>query len=127
MREFRCIVFTETEALNAIINFRRKSHIQLPVGTVASVVYTTANEAVTTKINLLDDHNVPSDMIIDAVEMAAALVSYCLDRKIPMSKMYDKKIELMEGQITLVLTMIIDMKKNMKQQTQPKRTAPGPA
>ena len=115
MREFRCIVFSNQELLTALIDFRRKNRLPLPVGTVSNIVFSTEGEAVVTTIMLLDDYNKPSDMRIDATEVAAAVVSYCLDRKTPMAKSYAKKIEIMDGQITLVMTMSVDTSKPAKQ------------
>ncbi len=115
MREFRCIIFSNQELLTALIDFRRKNRLPLPVGTVSNIVFSTEGEAVVTTIMLLDDYNKPSDMRIDATEVAAAVVSYCLDRKTPMAKSYAKKIEIMDGQITLVMTMSVDTSKPAKQ------------
>ncbi len=111
MREFRCIVFSNQELLSAIIDFRRKNRLQLPVGTVSTMAFSTEGDAIVTKIMLLDDYNKPSEMRIDATEVAAAVVSYCLERKTPMAKSYAKKIEVMDGQITLVMTMSVDTSK----------------
>jgi hypothetical protein len=121
LREFRCIVFSNQELLSALIDFRRKSRLPLPVGTVSNISFSTEGNAVVTRVTLLDDYNAATEMRIEATEVAAAAVNYCLERKTPMAKSYHKKIEIMDGQITLVMTMSVDTTKPSKH-PMPKRS-----
>ena len=85
MKEFRCIIFTEQEVLTAVIERRRRAREQLPVGTIQGVTYdSTDGNAVFARIRIADDYGKVTDVVARAAELAAALVEYCLNRKIPM-------------------------------------------
>ena len=116
MRELRCIILTNQEFVSAIIEFKRKNRLPLPIGTVSGIDFVTTGDTVISKIKLTNDYNETSEMLIDATEAAASVVNYCLERKIPISRSYTKKIEVIDSQLTLVMTMTIDTSKPMKHQ-----------
>ena len=96
----------------------------LPIGTVSGCEFIAQDEVVITKITLTDDYNATSEMLIDATEVAAAVVNYCLERKVPIARSYTKKLEVMDGQLTLVMTMTVDTGKSMKHQGAKAAAAP---
>ena len=104
MKEFRCIVFSDQEAISAVIDRRKKQREQLPVGTILGLIANT--EAGTGFIlQTVDDYGKKTPVDIAVPEMAAALVSYCLGRRIPMPASAKKGIEVMGSDITLVMTI----------------------
>jgi hypothetical protein len=124
MRELRCIIFSNQELISAIIDFKRKNRMTLPIGTVSGCEFIAQDEVVITKITLTDDYKATSEMLIDATEVAAAVVNYCLERKVPIARSYTKKLEVMDGQLTLVMTMTVDTGKSMKHQGAKAAAAP---
>ena len=104
MKEFRCIVFSDQEAISAIIERRQKQREQLPVGTILGLTHN-SDGSNTFTLMTVDDYGKKTPVIIAIPEMAAALVCYCLDRRIPMPASAKKGIEIMGSDITLVMTI----------------------
>ncbi len=104
MKEFRCIVFSDHEATSAVIERRQKQREPLPVGTILGLSH---NDDGTDSFTLItvDDYGKKTPVNIAMAEMAAALVSYCLDRRIPMPANAKKSIDIMGSDITLVMTI----------------------
>ena len=114
MKEFRCIIFTEQEVLTAVIERRRRAREQLPVGTIQGVTYdSTDGNAVFARIRIADDYGKVTDVVARTAELAAALVEYCLNRKIPMPTGSSKWIELI-NLTDLTLLMTVDGKAKRK-------------
>ena len=106
MKEFRCIVFSDQEAISAIIERRQKQREQLPVGTILGLSHTKSDSAgVGFTLQTVDDYGKKTPVEIAMAEMAAALVNYCLGRRIPMPASAKKGIEVMGSDITLVMTI----------------------
>lgn len=104
MKEFRCIVFSDQEAISAIIERRQKQREQLPVGTIQGLTFK-AEAGMGFTLQTIDDYGKKTPVEIAVPEMAAALVSYCLGRRIPMPAGAKKAIEIMGSDITLVMTI----------------------
>ena len=105
MKELRCLVFTEQEVVKAVLDRRRKVRAALPSGTVRGVVYTMDHDVVCTTIRITDDHGADQSMTLGAPEVAAALVGYCMGRKVPLPVDADKCLHLINGALTLMITM----------------------
>ena len=105
MKELRCLVFTEQEVVKAVLDRRRKVRAALPNGTVQGVVYTMDHDAVSTTIRIIDDYGADQSMTLGAAEVAAALVGYCMGRKVPLPVESDKCLHLINGALTLMITM----------------------
>ncbi len=104
MRELRCIVFSETELLNAIIERRRQSRESLPVGTIRGVTFSRRG-GVSATLVVVDDYGEDRSVKIPVSELAAALVSYCIERKIPMPRHSTRSLEVIDGAVTLLLEL----------------------
>ncbi len=105
MKELRCLVFTEQEVVKAVLDRRRKVRDVLPSGTVQGVTYTPENDAITTTIRIVDDHGADQSLKLGPTEVAAALVGYCMGRKVPLPVDSDKCLHLINGGLTLMITM----------------------
>ena len=103
MKEFRCIVFNEQEAITAVVERRRKQRESLPVATIHSMTYNAEDN--TSTLDMVDDYGKKIPVNIGVSEMAAALVNYCLSRKIPMPMAAKKGIEILGKDVTLVMTI----------------------
>lgn len=104
MKELRCLVFTEQEVVKAVLDRRRKRREPLPEGTVRGVTYN-AGASVETKIQVVDDYGKDCSMTLGEPEVAAALVGYCMGRKIPLPVDSDKSLYLINDALTLMITM----------------------
>jgi len=104
MKEFRCIVFNEQEAIAALVERRRKFREPLPVATIKGLSYDTSS-GVNSTLLMEDDYGKKIPVAIPEAEMAAALVNYCLGRKIPMPMGAKKGIEVMGSDVTLLLNI----------------------
>ncbi|MGY0789409.1 hypothetical protein ACW7BJ_08505 [Azospirillum argentinense] len=108
MKELRCLVFTDQEVVKAVLDRRRRMKEPLPSGTVGTVTYRPGQPGgggVETLIQVTGDEGDDRSMTLHESEVAAALVSYCMGRKIPLPVESDKMIHLINGALTLMITM----------------------
>lgn len=104
MKELRCLVFTEQEVVNAVLDRRRRVREPLPTGTVTKVVHTDG-DSVDTVLTITHDDGKTEDLLLPETEVAAALVAYCMNRRIPLPVASDKMLYIINGALTLMITM----------------------
>ncbi|CAK0750146.1 conserved hypothetical protein [uncultured Gammaproteobacteria bacterium] len=104
MKELRCIVFTESEVINAIIDRRRRLHEPLPEGTVRGLTFKNDGNVETT-VKVEDDYGTDRSITLREPEVAAALISWCMNRRIPMPADSDKHLQVIKNGLTLMITM----------------------
>ncbi|WP_448203569.1 hypothetical protein [Azospirillum sp. sgz302134] len=104
MKELRCLVFTDQEVVKAVLDRRRRMREPLPSGTVGKVTYRTA-QGVETRIQVTGDEGDDRSMVLHEAEVAAALVAYCMSRKVPLPVDSDKMLHLINDSLTLMITM----------------------
>ncbi len=104
MKELRCLVFTDQEVVSAVLDRRRKRREALPQGTVTGVSYD-QTDGVRAIIHVADDHGADQSFTVTEAEAAAALVGYCMGRKVPLPVESDKSLYLIKGALTLMITM----------------------
>ncbi|WP_431854660.1 hypothetical protein [Azospirillum sp.] len=126
MRELRCLVFTEQEVIKAVIERRRKLREALPAGTIRGVAHAVHDEAVTTTLRIVDDHGEDQSMTLGQAEVAAALVGYCMERGIPLPVQSDKCLYLINGGLTLMITMNFNKTPRFASRARPAAEGPAP-
>ncbi|MFD1624914.1 hypothetical protein [Azospirillum griseum] len=104
MRELRCLVFTEQEVVKAILDRRRRVNEPLPTGTVDKVTYEDGDN-VETKLAITHDDGTRETLTLPETEVAAALVAHCMNRRIPLPVASDKMLYIINGALTLMITM----------------------
>jgi hypothetical protein len=104
MRELRCIVFTERELIGAVIARRRKRNEELPQGTVESVKFQTG-EMIETVMEVKDDYGKTTTLVLTEQEVAAAMIAFCMGRKIPLPVEAEKTLHVIKDAATLIITM----------------------
>lgn len=104
MRELRCIVFTERELISAVIGRRRKRNEELPQGTVESVKFRTG-DTIETIMEVKDDYGRITSLHLPEPEVAAALIAFCMGRKIPLPVEAEKVLHVIKDAATLIITM----------------------
>ena len=115
MKELRCFVFNEQEVITAVIERRRRAREQLPIGTVKGITYDAGESQavfankyeVVARIAIVDDYGKSTELTAKTAELAAALIEYCLNRKIKMPRSSNKWVELIHL-VDLTLLMTID-------------------
>lgn len=107
-QEIRTIVFTEAEALFALVQGRRTTGRTVAPGEVRAF---TTHEANGTPEALLRvrraDDGAEEEYIFDAEEMREALVAYCIRRRVPLPMKGRKHVEASRSGLALVVTFEI--------------------
>jgi hypothetical protein len=104
MKELRCLVFSEQEVVSAVVERRRRLREKLPEGSIQRVDYSTEN-GVSVTIHVVNDNGKGEVLVIQETEAAAALVNFCMSRKIPMPVDSDKYLQVINDGMTLMITM----------------------
>lgn len=104
MKELRCLVFTEREVVSAVIDRRRRRRDPLPTGGVAGVTYS-AEHGVETRIRFMDEGGRDETLVLPEAEVLAALLAFCMGRKIPLPADSDKFLYLVNDRLALMITM----------------------
>jgi hypothetical protein len=101
--EVRYIVFTADEMRNAVIGFIQKQGHIAATSDVAAVELVGPNEAPSAIVKL-QPALAKKPIKLGAQYLIAALLLYCMDRRIPIPKQAEKKVELSVNGLTLVTT-----------------------
>ena len=104
MRELRCIVFSERELISAVFGRRRKFNEELPQGTVESVKFRTG-DTIETVMEVKDDYGKVTSLVLPELEVAAAMIAFCMGRKIPLPVDAEKTFHVIKDAATLIITM----------------------
>lgn len=102
MKELRCILFTNREALTAILERRRKVNDPLPVGAISGFRLERQENSV--KATIMADQG-REVITIPESELQAALLAHCMARNVPLPVEADKSVYLIRGRATLIITM----------------------
>jgi hypothetical protein len=90
-REMRQIMFRAPEIMTAITEYHRRRDIALPHGTAVGCKVTDEPLAVTLSIQA--DNGTISEITANPEVLAAALILYCINRKIPLPAEADKRLQ----------------------------------
>lgn len=104
MKELRCLVFTDQEVASAIIDRKRKRRDPLPSGQIAGMTFRVENETVAV-FHMVSDNGELADVVISEEETMAAMISFCMRRKIPLPVESDKFLYLINDNLTLMITI----------------------
>lgn len=108
MKELRCLVFTDQEVVTAVVDRRRRLRETLPQGTVGKVTYAVdkdENLPIRITIQVTNDDGTDDSMHLDETEVAAALVGFCMNRRIPLPVDSDKTLYVIKDSLTLMITL----------------------
>ncbi|MDZ5646055.1 hypothetical protein [Nitrospirillum sp. BR 11828] len=102
MQELRAISFTDRELATAIVEFTARLNRPLPVGMVKDPVIV-EGPPVAVHLPIEDDYGTVSQTSYAEMEVAAALVNYCMTRKIRIPAKAEKVLQVISGSATLVI------------------------
>jgi hypothetical protein len=105
LREIRNILFAQDELEDAIKLFHTSVQPILPPGRIISFE-TSGNKEPALKVNVVKPkEGEVSTVTIASAHVAAAMLHYCIKNGIPVPRKAKKKIELIEGNLALTLTL----------------------
>ncbi len=104
MKELRCLVFSEQEVAAAVQERRKKLQEQILDGTLQKVSYQSDSGVSATLVGV-DQQGRSQSLVIPDNELSAALVNFCMSRKIPMPVKSDKYLQVINDGLTMMITM----------------------
>ncbi len=100
--EIRYIIFNDVEVLSALAEYRRQRNEPLPSSDDVEVTIRDKPKILVTLAIVPKGKQLPIELVFEGVELAAALIMFCIDRKIPIPATgVSKTIELVGGSIAL--------------------------
>jgi hypothetical protein len=91
-KEMRQILFSAGEVVSAVTDYHRRRNLPLPLGTVLRCVILDDPEVRGVLVIQSDDRQL-IDLAITAEMLAASLILYCINRKIPLPAEAEKKLQ----------------------------------
>lgn len=107
MRELRCIVFDDGELIKALVAHRRRTGKPLPPGEISSFEIERDKEVVA-RMTITGDSGEKSVVPTSGAELAAAMIAYCIDTRVPVPVTANKSITLLDGRVALKITLNAD-------------------
>jgi hypothetical protein len=104
MRELRCIIYGKNELATALKDHRRRAARPLPAGNLVDIKID-SKPNITVTLSVVDDGGHPHIIPFAGAELAAALIAYCIDQRVPVPVSAKKSLTLIEGQVALKITM----------------------
>lgn len=104
MKELRCIMFNDQETVAAIVSRRRRIREPLPSGAVNRVVFMDEG-LIQADIHCTDPNGAATKLTVAESEINAALVNYCISRKIPIPAAADKFVQVVGDGVALIISI----------------------
>jgi hypothetical protein len=103
MREMRAMCFGEAEVLKAIIGRAQKSREKLPVGEVTLDLI--PDDPPIIRLIFTDNYGRREIIERDPNDVAAALVGFCIERRIRLPANASKFVDIIDGKVALMIYM----------------------
>ncbi len=98
------MVFSEQEVMAAVVERRKKLRETLTDGPVQRISYQ-SDKGVSITLHGINAQGEENAIVIQDTEVSAALVNFCMSRKIPMPVDSDKHLQVINDGLTLMITM----------------------
>ena len=99
--EYRLIFFDQNELCRALIEYNRQRHTPFPPGNLKKVVID--RDRLTVSILIDKDSGETDKVSFDAASVAAALIVYCRERKIPLPAKSAKEMRLVADRLCFLI------------------------
>jgi len=99
--EFRFLVFSESEAANAMASFAPKAGKRLPQGSIKGVEVKTEQDPPSAALVIAPDEGGSKNFDFSAGEVTAALIGWCINHKVPLPRDGEKVLEALHGSLAL--------------------------
>ena len=103
MRDVRQLFFTKDDVLAAVIYFRERNGIELPMARSTEVTFLKAAETIDTRLTLRDVDRPPVIITVDSFEMLATLLNYSFYKKCTLPKGGDRVLEVIGDELVLTI------------------------
>lgn len=110
--ELRHLLFRPSEVVQAVKEYYRRMRTATPTGLVvfcgpeARGAGATVRFRITVASNPVDGEAMPNqDVLVDTPVLAAALILFCHDKKIPLPAQADKSLQVFGDQVCLLATL----------------------
>jgi hypothetical protein len=100
--EIRQIVFKQTEVCAAINDYRRRRNEPLPVGTIDGIAFSEGPD-VTATLTIKNNAGDNIAVTLSREAVAAALILFCINRKIPLPAKGQKKLQKIGDSVGLTI------------------------
>ncbi len=102
--EIRYIIFTGEELIGALVAYRRRSGAPLPSGDLIRLTLFGEPDIRAELVTGRDRSSVRHRVIAGTDELLTALIMYCSDHRIPLPVNSSKFVQIMGGNLGLVVT-----------------------
>ncbi len=103
--ELRKLVFTVDETRNAVVEHCLQKNIYLPDANIDDVILSNdADRMVVLKFSTSDPLN-PSELALNQEIVAAALIRYCTQCKIPLPRQGQKLLNAQDGKLVMMINV----------------------
>jgi len=103
--EFRRITFSDSELTEAIDRFAKATRYPMPPGKITECrIETKVGLALVVTVNHMAEGSV-NTVRFDQPSLAAALIRFCIEKKIPIPKSAEKSVEAHGNLISLILRL----------------------
>ena len=102
--ELRKIIFSEEEIIKAVLSQNSRSPKKLPPGDIVKVA--TAGGGANMKISIFDPTAEQTKTVtLGASYLAAAMLGFCIENKIPVPRIADKSVEVLGDSFALKISI----------------------
>ena len=102
--ELRKIIFSEEEMLKAVISQNRRSPRKLPAGDIVKIAR--AGNGANMDISIFDPTAEETKTVtLGASYLAAAMLGFCIENKIPVPRVADKSVEVLGDSFALSISI----------------------
>jgi len=105
MIEIRFVLFTDAEVVSSLVEFRRARRDPLPPGAVRGLERVIDKDNIKVILHISADNGNRVAVEFDKSGLAAALVLFCINRKVPLPASAEKDVQILEGMISLQLSL----------------------
>jgi len=102
MKEYRAIILSEPEVINAMVAYCQVRSWKIPRGTVTGVRFR-SNGGLEATMHVESDDGADNQIRFTTSDLTALVVKYCLDRKTRLPAKVSKWVELVDDHLSLML------------------------
>jgi len=102
--ETRQIIFSHDEVVAAIQQLYQRSHQVFPKGRIWDIAISEENGC-QVDCDIVDSHNVRDRVTVAGAKLAAALILFCITRKVPLPANAQKALSVVNNHLALRVTL----------------------
>lgn len=111
MQELRALCFETTDIVRAVVPFLQGRGEDIPRGMVEDVALASGPPFSCT-LTILDDDGHRHSRVVDEATCAAALIAFCMDRRVPLPADATRQLEAVGGQA--VMTFRVNGRRSLR-------------